>query len=205
VERAAAVSSSATSAIATSVVVVAGVDLLTKAAVSVALPLHAAVSVDHTGWLVLRHEENCGGAGGLLPRLPLAVYVAAMVWTFWRAREGDPGTAAIAGGALGNVASLAATLGPTGLRLTAPSLLGIPAGCVTDWIQLGAPLLGTTPGIGAPIFNLADLAIITGAVVSRRGEPTSAAGWAGVTAMAALALVGIGVALHIVRIALLGR
>jgi lipoprotein signal peptidase len=205
-DRAAAVSSSsAASAVTTSIAVVAGVDLLTKAAVAAAIPLHAAVAVDRTGWLVVRHEENCGGAGGLIPRFPLAVYIAALVVTFWQCRDGDPGTAAIAGGALGNVASLAATLGPTGLRLTTPSLLGIPAGCVTDWIQLGTPLLGGTPGTGAPVFNLADLAIITGAIVLRRGEPTSAAGWAGVTGLAALALVGIGLVLHALRMALLGR
>lgn len=204
-DRAAPVSASATSAIATSVVAVAGVDLLTKAAVATALPLHAALSVDRAGWLILRHEQNCGGAGGLIPRLPLALYLAALAWMAWHARDRAPGTAAIAGGALGNIASLAVSLGPTGLRLTTPSLLGIPAGCVTDWIQLGAPLLGTTPGTGAPIFNLADLAIATGAVVARRGEPTSTAGWAGVTILAAVALVGVGVLLHALRRALLGR
>jgi lipoprotein signal peptidase len=206
-----ALAASTGSAVATSIAVVAGTDLLSKAAVAVALPLHAGVLVDRAGWIRVLHVENCGGAGGLIPRFPLAAYVGAVLWAVWKARDGLPGTAAIAGGAVGNIASLATALGPTGLRLTAaPGLFGLPfpTGCVTDWIQLGAPLLGSTPGVGAPVFNLADLFLIGGAVVVSRGEPDSALGWAGVLARGVLVLVGAGVVLHLIHralLALLGR
>jgi len=194
----------AASSTALVIVGVAVADLVTKAIVAGALPLHAAVPVDRAGWLILAHGANCGGAGGLIPRLPLVIIAAPLVVALVKAlTEGDTAWAVIAGGAVGNVASV--TLGPAGVVLSRPGLLGAPTGCAIDWLQVGAPVLGSQQGIGAPIFNLADVAIFTGALALSRGVPESPLGWAALAVLAVLGLVALGVVLHTVRIGLLGR
>ncbi|MGH7745786.1 MAG: signal peptidase II, partial [Candidatus Dormibacteria bacterium] len=168
-------------------------DQVTKAAVAAGIPGGHSVAVDRAGWLILGHAENCAGTGGL-PRVPLILYAAAAAGIIRLRRRSATATALIAGGALGNLTSLLA--GPHGVPR---SLLAPPSGCVVDWIQVGAPLLGSRAGAGAPIFNLADLTIACGVLIlaDERFEDRA---WAPVTVLGGvLLLVLVGAGLHLLR------
>jgi lipoprotein signal peptidase len=202
----------------TTLVLVAGgaflADQVTKALVVATIPLNAAVAVDPHGWIILRHVGNCGGAGGLIPRLPLIAYVAMVVMSA-RAIPDAPsplGLALTVGGGLGNIVSLAVTTGPSGVGLPS-GLLGIPTNCVVDFLQAGAPLLGATPGLGAGIMNVADIAVGAGwllTVAKRFGladeDVLEHPMWWPLLAVASVVVVELlAVVFHVLRIALTGR
>lgn len=178
-------------------VIAFGVDTISKIAISASLPLHGAVQLDPWGWIILRHEENCAGGGGL-PRFPTFVYLGALVFmTLYLRTVGDDTAAGLMlGGAVGNILGLMVVVTTAGVVLP-DSLLAQPPGCVTDWIQLGAPVLGDTLGTGAPVFNFADWCLITGALMFSRLRITQSVGVA--FAAAPVALVVMGTILHLIR------
>jgi lipoprotein signal peptidase len=157
-----------TDSVWTEALIAFGVDQVAKFAVMAALPLHGALNflpaANGIGWLIIRHEENCAGGGGI-PRFPTIVYLIVVIMAVPIAGRGRAGGGLLVGGCISNMSSF--FIGPGSSVASSPLavLLTPPTGCVVDFIQIGAPVLGSTVGTGAPVGNIADVLVIAASLM----------------------------------------
>lgn len=145
-----------------------GLDLGSKFLIAAIIPSHGKLSFftnpKGVGWLIIRHEENCAGGGGLF-RWPFIVYLAILFMSISIAGQGRPGGGYLVGGVVGNITSFFIGTGGTVASSLPAFFLLPPTGCVVDFIQIGAPIFGDAVGTGAPVCNVADLFVIAGSMM----------------------------------------